>query len=870
MKRKFTFFGICAFMCALVLSLGSCQKDYSDDIDQLKADVAANKLAITSLQQAITAGKLITSVTQNTTGYLIKFSDNTTIQVNNGTPGATGPTGPTGPTGATGATGFTPIVGIDAEGYWTVIASSGGTATRILDANGHEILAKIDNNNVSSANGYLTVNGVATNVVIPTIVFDEVNHVLVITIPDPDNNNALTSYNVGLAADYVLGNDIISLLSPIGNTKAVISFGAVPATAAAYTTMYGAPLSTSAQAWSGVTYGSLLRSSGKLPVIVNPAAASISGYTFEVIKQDGSNYVIQPSSVVQGYSGAFAQYVDGANGLYTLNFTPTAAIAAANIGETNELAIRATKGTRKVFSGYQYSIKVQQDVNTVFSPNADFGSPVYIPIGTTKSLLDYYNRTDVSPARKLVATDFFKSEAIIGSGNTDVEPYITHTGASVTTSTTTATVSNLNNKIIPYTIKTMDWLGKYTESPINVTFYSALNDAINSINVGTFTLTTAASPADQVTVMLTSMFTQLDALGKTELWRNNATNLEVKLVYGTPPVNIPGVTYEFLDANGNVITPDVAGTWGPKLTTTSKIQDVRKIRFTFDETTAIPGNYTGVLQFTDVRTYATGSTFTVGLPFTIVNPSVDLTAAAAHKANLFNGQVLTVYGTSFGTVAQNVYPTYYDLYNAYVNLTTNATETLPKIGTNNYGFVVTDTPTTEHPAPLTGTSSTRFNINNKTIYDSYNVELYYYYFGNVNNKVKIDNITVTSKSEVKEGNMVALTPTSGPAILQVTNGDLSTTMKFAPYYRINDYLGNDLKVFDAARDVRAATVTVTPQADLAHLVSLTPNGNDWDIKATNAVAELPTAYVDVPVTLTITDLFGVTKSYTLNIRVVKP
>jgi hypothetical protein len=49
--------------------------------------------------------------------------------------------------------------------------------------------------------------------------------------------------------------------------------------------------------------------------------------------------------------------------------------------------------------------------------------------------------------------------------------------------------------------------------------------------------------------------------------------------------------------------------------------------------------------------------------------------------------------------------------------------------------------------------------------------------------------------------MVALTPTSGPAILQVTNGDLSTTMKFAPYYRINDYLGNDLKVFDAARDV---------------------------------------------------------------------
>ena len=84
MKRKFTFFGICVLMCALVLSLGSCQKDYSEDIDQLKADVAANKLAISALQTAINAGKLVTNVTANTAGYLITFSDNTTIQVNHG------------------------------------------------------------------------------------------------------------------------------------------------------------------------------------------------------------------------------------------------------------------------------------------------------------------------------------------------------------------------------------------------------------------------------------------------------------------------------------------------------------------------------------------------------------------------------------------------------------------------------------------------------------------------------------------------------------------------------------------------------------------------------------------------------------------
>ncbi len=50
MKRKITFFGICALFCALVISLGSCQKDWSTEIDQLKTDVAANKTAIAALR----------------------------------------------------------------------------------------------------------------------------------------------------------------------------------------------------------------------------------------------------------------------------------------------------------------------------------------------------------------------------------------------------------------------------------------------------------------------------------------------------------------------------------------------------------------------------------------------------------------------------------------------------------------------------------------------------------------------------------------------------------------------------------------------------------------------------------------------------
>jgi hypothetical protein len=84
-----------------------------------------------------------------------------------------------------------------------------------------------------------------------------------------------------------------------------------------------------------------------------------------------------------------------------------------------------------------------------------------------------------------------------------------------------------------------------------------------------------------------------------------------------------------------------------------------------------------------------------------------------------------------------------------------------------------------------------------------------------------------------------------------------------------DYLGVDLDVF-GTRDARISTVAYTVPAAQAHLISILPSGNDWNIKATNNVAVLPTAYVDIPVTLTITDVLDVETEYTINVRVVKP
>jgi hypothetical protein len=204
----------------------------------------------------------------------------------------------------------------------------------------------------------------------------------------------------------------------------------------------------------------------------------------------------------------------------------------------------------------------------------------------------------------------------------------------------------------------------------------------------------------------------------------------------------------------------------------------------------------------------------------------------------------------------------------------------PGIGVNNWEFVYDATTPLVPSAMLSGTNDGRFdfgsvlaaNTTTARPYTEYPVKLYYYYFGNVNNKELLETITVEARSEVKDGSSEVLVPAAStglPSTLQVTNGDLVTVRNFKPYFMAKDYLGVDLDVF-GTRDARISTVAYTVPAAQAHLISILPSGNDWNIKATNNVAVLPTAYVDIPVTLTITDVLDVETEYTINVRVVKP
>ncbi len=999
MKRKFTFLGICALVCTLVISLGSCQKDYSEDIQKLQDEINANKTAIAALNAAITDGKVISSVASVTNGYKITFSNGESVTINHGATGATGADGAkgdkgdkgdtgaqggkgdkgdTGATGAKGDNGLTPVIGIDTDGYWTVKYGD-DDAERIL-AGGNPIAAEFKTDQFgANANGFITINGVATDVYVPTIAYVASANKLLITVKNTDGT--FTGYYVPVVAEgaqLFFMSDLVSIVSPIGMTKVLLTYGYVPTNnAAGYNLIDPAnsPSATAAQAqvaldYAGTTYNALLRAQGNLPIIINPAQANLTGYTFEIIKQNGSKYAIQPGAIQEGFSGAFAQFAAApSNGLYTLPLNPTRdqAVTASTTalyptgypggvaGESYELAVRATKAGREVFTGYQYAVKVSPDANTVYTYKSNstpaivatvatdpfFAATVdhpaipwkvYLPIGTTRNLLDFYGITagaqgvGTTTGTALKNADFFKSSvAVIPTpGNTDTEALVTVNATSVTTSASAYTVTNLNMKTLPFQLTTFDWRGRYWDNQLNlnVVFYSALNNAISNIPIGTHVLTDAASPADQKTVLLTSMFNELDAVGKTELWRTNADNVKVVFYNSTGTIvnATPGVTYQFKDANNNNV-----GGVNATLTVLADVQAIRKIEFTFDETVAIPGNYMAKLEFTDRRvvtipTINTGL-FKVNMPYTIANP--DLTTLFAqlieHKANLFNGTNLVIFGTypnatvydgsnakRTATAQTNITTAYYDLYNAYKNVydptigvtfpgplaapTVAAGQLVPgawlkftKVGTTPAG-----NPLIAGFNIISGMTD-RFNILPANMYETYSIKLTFYYFGNTSNAVDLETITVTPKSEVREGQVLANAKAKPagwllPATLQVTNGNNTTMVPLSYYWKAEDYLHNNINAFGfnndniiTPRDVRitggvAKVEVLKTDANYSHLVDVFAGypGVAAGVAATAALPANPDGFyitgvapvaaiqsdVDVELTVRITDIFG--------------
>ena len=870
MKSKLNFFGVCALTCALVLSLFSCTKDLQDQIDKLTTDVAA-------LQSAINSGKLVKSVNPVAGGYDIVFSDNSTIRINHGTNGTNGTPG------TPGAAGFTPIIGIDASGYWTVVASQGATPVRIKNASGNEVKASMSDN-LTLVDNYLAVNGVKTTIYIPSIAYNSATRKLMIWAKNQDGTS--TMYNVELAESVVLTTDITGLVSPIGNTKVLIQYGSVPTTGNV----------ASVLAWAGVTAGQSLGSDGVLPLIVNPSAAAIAGYTFEIIKADGTPYALQ-GVIEQGFdiTKKFEQYTNppagGTNALYSIKLNPSLAEINAHMGtsvdkETKELAVRATKGTREIVSGYQYSIRVKKAIEQLVEPAA--GVVKYVPTGTSVDVMTMFtNGVDPQSAANFYKVGLMYSTTL--ATNEDIKPYLTLTNSSsvITSAKGNHTVANLNGRPAFLTLMSYDFIGSYKTRPVELRYFTDLSASVPDAALVSHTLTASASPADQKVISLDPMFTALDAEGKTELWRNNANNvkLTVRTSTGTYIDVVPatlGISYEFLDLNNAVTALPTA---------------MRKIRFTFDETVALPGNFTFRFQFGDARegvAYPGGypvadantfKEFTFLIPVTVSNPAA-LPANSAnlmiHTAGLWTGNDLSVFGPAGG---QKLNPTAYDLAGAY-------SASLGAEPQANWAFMTTTT--ADNTAGLI-TASRMYLVKKgalatdyTTLYTPKQVKLRYFWFGNVNNYVDLETITVTAKSEIKEGALVNVqnTASNGTFVGEAGTGTTHTALTVVhgvtgtvgnpakalkDYYRFNNYFGTDLKVFNVPIPATTSLVTEVKlelDAQYDNLLIIDPA----TMTVASKVSPLApiTGDIVVPVKVRVKDVFGLWFEGTVNVTVKKP
>lgn len=876
MKSKFNFFGVCVLTCALVLSLFSCTKDLQDQIDKLTTDVAA-------LQSAINSGKLVKSVNPVAGGYDIVFSDNSTIRINHGTNGTNGTPG------TPGAAGFTPIIGIDASGYWTVVASQGATPVRIKNASGNEVKASMSDN-LTLVDNYLAVNGVKTTIYIPNIAYNATSRTLMIWAKNEDGTS--TMYNVPLANEIVLTTDIIGLVSPIGNTKVLIQYGSVPTTGN----------NATALAWAGVTAGQSLGSDGVLPLIVNPSAAAVAGYTFEIIKADGTPFALQ-GIIEQGFdiTKKFEQYTNpaagGSNALYSIKLNPSLAEINAHMGtsldkETKELAVRATKGTREIVSGYQYTIRVKKATEQLVEPAA--GVVKYVPTGTSVDVMTMFSQ-DLALTIPQSASNFYKvglAYSTTTPTNEDIKPYLSFTNASsvITSAKGNHTVANLNGRPAFLTLMSYDFIGSYKTRAAELRYFTDLSASVPDAALVSHTLTASASPADQKVISLDPMFTALDAEGKTELWRNNANNvkLTIRTSTGTYINVVPatvGISYEFLDLNNAVTALPTA---------------MRKIRFTFDETIALPGNYTFRFEFGDARegvAYPGGypvadantfKEFTFLIPVTVSNPA-SLPANSAslmiHTAGLWTGNDLSVFGPAGG---QKLNPTAYDLAGAY-------SASLGAEPQANWAFMTTST--ADNTAGLI-TGFRNYLVQRQTnpptanpyttLYTPKQVKLRYFWFGNANNYVDLETITVTAKSEIKEGALVNVlnTQANGTFVGEAGTGTTHTALTVVhgvtgtagnpakalkDYYRFNNYFGTDLKVFNIpipATTSLVVEVKLELDAQYDNLLIIDPA----TMTVASKVSPLApiTGDVVVPVKVRVKDVFGLWFEGTVNVTVKKP
>lgn len=185
----------------LVFTLTNCTdiSEIEERLDNLEICVNDLTNAYNALNEAYKSNKMITEVSKNeeNNSWIIKFSDNTSIEIKNGKDGANG---------SDGANGITPLLQIDQNGFWTVSYDNGVSFEKINDSSGNPIQSKgqegISIRVVSNENGFYCIESYYTSKpdeiietietpytadkanIIQTIEKDNITNIITITMAD--------------------------------------------------------------------------------------------------------------------------------------------------------------------------------------------------------------------------------------------------------------------------------------------------------------------------------------------------------------------------------------------------------------------------------------------------------------------------------------------------------------------------------------------------------------------------------------------------------------------------------------------------------------------------------------------------------------
>jgi hypothetical protein len=167
---------------SLLVLVAACNR-YDDEINGIRTEIAQIKEALTALQNAYDAGKIINSITpiedEEQGGWIITFSDNTSIKITNA------------------KSAITPYIKIDEDGFWCVSYDGGATYQTILDNSGNPIssLGTPGEDGENGENGIDGKNGNSIRVVIND------DGYYVIEMYNPDTNEVIESIVTSYSAN---------------------------------------------------------------------------------------------------------------------------------------------------------------------------------------------------------------------------------------------------------------------------------------------------------------------------------------------------------------------------------------------------------------------------------------------------------------------------------------------------------------------------------------------------------------------------------------------------------------------------------------------------------------------------------------------